>query len=162
LVSLKTWGLWHTYSNPWKKYFPLQGAIHTLFVKGPATVQQIQDMYIYCLYFEPDTRISISLVGEKIHCLGFGFTNEKSWSVCFNQVSRNNPVYSSHTDYSRFFFFSELQPYLSFSLLQFHRKSVSELQSSVSPVCLNKKLFLFFFLQYSQLTTRKSQSTGVS
>jgi hypothetical protein len=31
----------------------------------------------YHLYFGPDTGISIFFVGEKIHCLIFGFTNEK-------------------------------------------------------------------------------------
>jgi hypothetical protein len=38
---------------------------------------------LYCLYFEPDTGISIFLVGEKIHCLGFGFTNEKINVIVF-------------------------------------------------------------------------------
>jgi hypothetical protein len=31
----------------------------------------------YPLYFEPDTSISIFLIGQKIHCLRFGFTNSK-------------------------------------------------------------------------------------
>jgi hypothetical protein len=38
---------------------------------------------LYRLYFEPDTGISIFFVGEKIHCLVFGFTNEKKVCLCF-------------------------------------------------------------------------------
>jgi hypothetical protein len=37
----------------------------------------------YRLYFGPDTGISIFFVGEKIHCLVFGFTNEKKKSSSF-------------------------------------------------------------------------------
>jgi hypothetical protein len=45
---------------------------------------------MYHLYFEPDTGISISLVGEKIHCLGFGFTNEKIIIFVFFSSIRQN------------------------------------------------------------------------
>jgi hypothetical protein len=40
---------------------------------------------LYHLNFEPDTSISISLVGEKIHCLGFGFK-----CLCFFSSIRPN------------------------------------------------------------------------
>jgi hypothetical protein len=33
--------------------------------------------YLIVFISEPDTGISISFVGEKINCLGFGFMNEK-------------------------------------------------------------------------------------
>jgi hypothetical protein len=44
---------------------------------------------LYYLYFEPDTGISIFLVGEKIHCLRFRLTNgKKKLSAFFHQYSQ--------------------------------------------------------------------------
>jgi hypothetical protein len=64
--------------------------VHPLYIQS--MVQQIQDMYLYwiilSLFCEPDTGISIFLVGEKIHCLGFGFTDEKN--VFFSPSIRPN------------------------------------------------------------------------
>jgi hypothetical protein len=44
---------------------------------------------LYCLYFDPDTSINISLGGEKIHCLRFGFANEKNVFVFFSSIQPN-------------------------------------------------------------------------
>jgi hypothetical protein len=46
----------------------------------------------HCPYFEPDTGINISFVGEKIHCLRFGFTNEKKVFV-FSRFFFNTAKY---------------------------------------------------------------------
>jgi hypothetical protein len=56
-------------------------------------VQQRKDMHH--LYFEPDTGISISFVGEKIHRLGFGFTNEKTcfFFLQYGQISCASKIF---------------------------------------------------------------------
>jgi hypothetical protein len=55
---------------------------------GATDTQHVLVLDHIVFIFEPDTSISISLVGEKIHCLGFGFTNEKNVFV-FSSIQSN-------------------------------------------------------------------------
>jgi hypothetical protein len=57
--------------------------------KGATDTRHVLVLDHIVFIFELDTGISISLVGEKIHCLGFGFMNEKKkLSLFFLQYSQ--------------------------------------------------------------------------
>jgi hypothetical protein len=72
----------------------LGGTCHTLdqalhITNGATDMRKV--LVSYLLYFEPDTGISISFFGEKIHCLVFGFSNEKKNVFVFFVFSSIQP-----------------------------------------------------------------------
>ena len=61
---------------------------------GATETRRVFGIGSYCLYFESDTSIRISLVGKKIHHLGFGFTNAKKKSLFFFTSNKFGVVHS--------------------------------------------------------------------